>query len=351
MRKKRIHVLLLYGDGQNDYGHPCYISNYLTKMPQGAMAVITEKGEVCLICEGFARDAQLILTTTWVKDVRSGEDVSKLCAAYLKEKKRIPSTIGFAGVRQWMPYRQFQFLSEATHQCRIVAADDLMTRIRRVKSERECDQIRRSAHIIAHALDAVSLVPLAHLNEKILQAVVDRLAYLEGAEEVRMLIGKPKEAPWSLRPPEDAAISEGDTVILHLGVEFERYWSEGIRTFIARGSSFAEPESTEARALYEKIRKGLTAGKSVFSFYKETMGRIKRSKASCLTEYGLGAGIGLTLQEFPLLTGEDKTLLKEGMCFTLRLALEDRKLGAVMLGDTIHLSKEGPEILTRKHVR
>ena len=352
MRKRRIHVLLLYGNGQNDYGHPCYVSNYLSKMPLGAIAVITDTGEVALICEGFPRDAAMILPTTWVKDVRSsGGDASQMCVAYLKEKKLIPSTIGYAGLRQFMPYRKFQFLSEAIHRCHIVDADDLVRRIRMVKSERECDQIRRSAHIIAQAFDAVSRVSLPHLNEKTLQAGVDRLAYLEGAEDVRMLIGKPKEANGSLRPPEDAAISEGDTVILHLGVEFERYWAEGIRTFIAIGSSFAEPESTEARGLYEKIRKGLTAGKSVFTFYKETMGRIKRSKASCLTEYGLGAGIGLTLQEFPLLTGEDKTLLKEGMCFTLRLALKDRKLGAVMIGDTIHLSKEGPEILTRKQVR
>ena len=347
MRKRRIHVLLLYGNGQNDYGHPCYISNYLTKMPQGAMAVITEKGEVCLICEGFARDAQLILTTTWVKDVRSGEDVSKLCAAYLKEKKRIPSTIGFAGVRQWMPYRQFQFLSEATHRCRIVAADDLMTRLRRVKSERECDQIRRSAHIIAQAFDAVSRVPLAPLNEKILQAAVDRLAYLEGAEEVRILIGKPKEANWSLRPPEDAAVSEGDTVILHVAVEFERYWAEGMRTFIAKGSSLKEPDVAGAKALYARIMKGLTTGKRVSALFREAMGGIRRSKVDCLTEYGLGHGIGLSLEEPPWLTGDDVTLLRGGMCLTLRLAAKDRELGAVMIGETVYVSNSGPEILTR----
>jgi len=348
MRKRHIHVLLLYGNGQNDYGHPCYVSNYLSKMPLGAIAVITDTGEVALICEGFPRDAAMILPTTWVKDVRSsGGDASQMCVAYLKEKKLIPSTIGFVGVRQWMPYRQFQFLSEATHRCRIVAADDLMTRVRRIKSERECDQIRRSAHIIAQAFETVSHVSLAHLNEKILQAVVDRLAYLEGAEEVRILIGKPKEANWYLRPPEDAAVSEGDTVILHVAVEFERYWAEGMRTFLAKGSSLKEPDLAGAKALYARIMKGLTTGKRVSAFYREAMSGIRRSKVDCLTEYGLGHGIGLSLEEPPLLTGDDVTVLRGGMCLTLRLAAKDRELGAVMIGETVYVSNSGPEILTR----
>jgi len=349
MQKRRINVLLLYGTGQNDYGHPCYISHYLTKMPQGAMAVITAKGDVALICEGFARDAALIRTTTWVKDIRSSEDLYQKCVEYLKEKKLLSSTIGFAGLRQLMPCRQFQALSEATRRCRVVDAEDLVKRMRMVKSERESDQIRRSAHIINQAFDLISHASYSAsgLNERILGAGVGRLAYLEGAEDVRMLIGKPMEANWSLRPPEDIQISDGDTVILHVTVEFERYWAEGTRTFIAKGSTLTRPGSADAEALYERMVKGLTAGKSVSSFYKETLGKIKRTKAVCLTEYGLGDGIGLSLQELPLLTGEDKTLLKEGMCLTLRLALKDPEMGALMIGNTLHLSKSGPELLTK----
>jgi Xaa-Pro aminopeptidase len=66
-----------------------------------------------------------------------------------------------------------------------------------------------------------------------------------------------------------------------------------------------------------------------------------------LTEYGLGHGIGLSLEEPPLLTGDDVTVLRGGMCLTLRLAAKDRELGAVMIGETVHISNSGPEILTR----
>jgi Xaa-Pro aminopeptidase len=349
LQKRHINALLLYGNGQNDYGHPCYITHYLTKMPQGAMAVITDKGEVALICEGFARDAALIRTTTWVKDIRSAEDLCQKSVEYLKEKKLLSSTIGFAGFRQFMPYRQFHILTETTRRCRVVDADDLIERMRMVKSERESDQIRRSAHIINLAFDLISHASFSAsgLNERILEAGVGRLAYLEGAEDVRILIGKPKASNWTLRPPEDTRVADGDTLILYLAVELERYWAEGTRTFTAKGPTLTRPESADAESLYERVVKGLNTGKSVSSFYKETLGKIKRGKIDSLTEYGLGGGIGISLQEPPQLIGEDKTLLKEGMCLTLRLAVKDRELGAFMIGNTLHLSKNGPEVLTK----
>ena len=66
-----------------------------------------------------------------------------------------------------------------------------------------------------------------------------------------------------------------------------------------------------------------------------------------IPEYGLGQGIGLSLQESPLLTEEESGSLQEGMCIALRCAVKDKELGAIMIGETIYLSKNGPEVLTR----
>ena len=191
MRKRRMKVLLLYGIGQNDYGYPCYVTNYLTKMPQGAVAVITDKGEVALICEGFARDAALIKDTTWVKEIRSSETLSRTCVEYLKEKRLIPSTIGFAGLCQHMPYREFNVLSEATRGCRIVDAGDIVNRMRMIKSGREIDQVRRSARLVARLFDSLARDSFPAFNERTVEALLYRLGYLDGAEDVRILIARP----------------------------------------------------------------------------------------------------------------------------------------------------------------
>ena len=348
MRAEDIDVVLLYGNGQNEYGNPCYISNYITKMPHGALVAISGKGEVTLMCEGFPRDLTIVKSTTWVDDVVSGEDVSKMCLTYLKERGLIPSTLGFAGIKELMPYHQFQFLSESTKSCRIVNATPILRDARMIKSQRECDQIRRASRIVTTIFDVISHTLLPKANEKILEAVIGRAAYLDGAEDVRLLIANPQETSWTLRPFEEGPISAGHSVIIYLAVEFERYWSEGIRTFLFKNDSFTEPNLEAARALYNRIMDGMRSGKRVSDFYRETIDKIKESNVDHLPEYGLGQGIGLSLQEFPLLAGEDISPFKEGMCLTLRLAIKNKEMGAMMIGDTIYLSKNGPEVLTKE---
>ena len=356
MRKRRMKVLLLYGIGQNDYGYPCYVTNYLTKMPQGAIAVITDKGEVALICEGFARDAALIKDTTWVKEIRSSEALSQTCVQYLKEKRLLSSTIGFAGIRQHMPCREFEVLSQATRGCRIVEADPIVNRMRMIKSPREIDQVRRSARLVARLFDSLARASFPAFNERAVEALIYRLGYLDGAEDVRVLIARsagarPRgqmagEKDDTLRPPDDKAISGGDGVIVHLAVEFERYWAEGTRTYRAEGASLAESATEGVRSLYGRITQGLVPGKTASGFYREALAKTKRSKMPFVAEYGLGGGIGLSGLELPLLSADDDTVLREGMTLSFRLAVTAPETGLAMLGDTVCLSGNGPEILT-----
>ena len=74
---------------------------------------------------------------------------------------------------------------------------------------------------------------------------------------------------------------------------------------------------------------------------------MEKGNLEYIPDYGLGEGIGLGIKERPLFTGEDDTPLREGTCFSLRLLVKDKALGAVMIGNTLHLTKKGAEILTR----
>ncbi len=343
MKKEGIDVLLLYGCGPDQYGNPCYISNYVIKMPWGALVIIPQKGEVALIFEGFSSK----LSTTWVKEVRAVGDVSKECIKYLEERKLIPSTIGFVGLKQLMPHYQMHFLSESLKQSKIVHSDHIIRNMRMVKSQKESDEIRRCSRILTHAFDLISTIPSPNLSERVLEAVVNRSAYLEGAEDFRMLLAKPLEEKWAFRPAEDGQILPGDSVIVYLAVEFERYWSEGIRTFVVESPRLVQPKLENVKASYERIIDGVKPGKTLSQFYKETIGELQKSKVDYIPAYGLGQGIGLGLQEFPMITEEDESELKEGMCLTLHLAIRDKEMGAIMIGNTVYLSKNGPKVLTK----
>jgi len=348
MRERGIDVLLLYGNSGNEYGDPCYISNYVMKMSQGAVVAITRAGEVTLICEGFARDLPALKSITWGEDVRSCDDVSQRTVSFLKEKDLIPSTLGLIGLEQSMPHGQFQFFSESTKTCKIVPADDMIRTMRMIKSQREADQVRRSSRLVSRMFDRIAHGSFSEVNEKKLEAIIGREAYMEGAEDVRALIAKPREERWAFRPFEDVPLCDNHPIIIYLAVELERYWAEGIKTYLFKDNAFVKPDTEPVNSLYNQSIGSMTPGKGISQFYGETLNKIKANSMDVVLEYGLGQGIGLSLQEPPLLTDEDPTQLQEGMCLTFRLAIKNRELGAVMIGDTIHLSKSGPGVLTRE---
>ena len=289
---------------------------------------------------------QFVKNTTWVGEVIPCEDISKECVEYLRERNLIPSTIGLVGLRQLMPYYQWQFFHESVKQCKVVDSDHIIRNMRMVKSQRECDQVRRAACVLTRACDLVSNESFPDMNERVLEAFIERRVYLEGAEDFRMLLAKPLEGKWAFRPVVDTQISIGDRVIVYLAVEFERYWAEVVKTFVAKPHRLVQPELENAEALYRRMMDGMKPGKSLSQFYNETIGELQKNNFDYMLEYGLGQGIGLSLQEFPIINEESTSRLQEGMCLTLRLLVESREDGAIMIGHTVCLSKGGTDVLT-----
>jgi Xaa-Pro aminopeptidase len=357
MAKESIDVLLLYGSGVNDYGNQCYVSNFVTKLTAAALVVVPRKGDLTLFFEGSSREAKLGQRVTWVDDVRSSlagvfsstGSLAGDCVNYLEEHKLIPSKLGFAGLRELMSYRELQRLVEGVKACKVVDAGHIIRDMRVVKSARECDQIRRASRLVSNALGTIPGMVLTHMDERSLEAKIDWTLRLQGVEDVRILMARPQNCPrdagWALRPATEAPIAAGETVIVYLAASFERYWAEGIRTFVAEKTSFAKADDEKAHELYQRVAAAMQPGKSTAQFYKEAVKEIGRNAAGN-QRHSLANGIGLSLKEFPVISGKETDQLAESMCFALRIAVEDQKSATVMMGNTIYLSEKGPEVLT-----
>ncbi len=345
MAEEGIDVLLAYGNAFNDYGNPCYLSNYVIRLPRGALAVLT-RSEISLFFEGASRGLPSARKTTWVEDVRACPDISRECAKYLKEKSVIPSVVALAGLEELMPHYQLKILKEAFHDCTIKDADPILKRMRMIKSPRECDQVRRASRIIKRIFEVIAHRTFPKMSERLLEAVIYREARLEGAEDVRVLIAKPQDAQWALRPADDAPLGLGETVIIYTAAAYERYWSEGLRTFVAKETSFVEHGLGEIETLYGSVVGHMEVGKSIAQSYQEVMEDLTKSRIDYLLEYGLGEGLGLSLREWPVIHEGAKGELKEGMCFTIRVAAKEKIRGGVIVGNTFCVSKTGVEWLT-----
>jgi len=347
MKREGIDLLVLYGHGFNEYGNYCYLSNHVIRLPQGAIVAVPKRGELTLLFEGAARGVSSVKKMTWITDVRAGADVSKQCVDYLAEKNHRSSVIGVVGMDRLMPHHQAKFFGDSLPGCRIIAADHLLQEARMIKSEPEVMQIRRSARIVRNAVAFIAETSFPEPDERLVEAAVRREARLEGAEDFRMMIARPGKKNWSFRPPATRKILADDRVIISLAIEFERYWSEAIRTFSFRGGAFTEVLSDDMLTLSARIRAELTVDNKTSQFSQSALAKIAESQGDFLFDYGLGGGIGLSPEEQPVLDRDDQTTLREGMTLSLRLGIQDRNLGAMMSGDTMYLSRKGCEVLTR----
>jgi Xaa-Pro aminopeptidase len=345
MKKEDISVLLLYGQGVDDYGNISYISNHVMDMASGAMVMVPQKGEVALIIEGAARELQAVKNTTWLTELVPCADVSKGGVQYLREKGLPTSTMAFVGLRESMPHEQWQFIQESTNQCKTIDGGHIIRKLRMVKSPREYAQIRQASRIVSKVFKAIASTDYPDMSERTIEAVAERRAFLEGVEDFRMLLARGDVDRQAFRPAESRLVSPGGNLIVYLAVEYERYWSEGIRTFIAQSPRLVETESPNSHVLFTQIVSKIRVGKPVAWLYCEAASALRRSKIGFITEYGLGEGIGLSRKEPPAIAESEATKLKAGMCFALRLATRD-SAGTVVVGHTVGLSKSGPEVLT-----
>ena len=148
-----------------------------------------------------------------------------------------------------------------------------------------------------------------------------------------------------LRPAEDRRIEPGSVFVLYFAAEFERYWAEGMKTFAVGEASFSEI-ANDVTAVYARALNAIKPGMKVSRLGKDLLEDVRRSGLELLRDYGLGNGIGLSLNEPPVISDKGAQRLKEGMCLALRLAVSHKTYGSVMLGNTLIAGKNGAEVLT-----
>ncbi len=344
MKKRGIDLLILYGRGLTEYADPCYVSNFIIRLPRGTLALVPLEGAVVLFFEGAARGLPSLLVTTCIKELKPAGNVASECAKYLKEKALVPCTVGLGRLEEQMPYQEFRALKEALAGCKIIDAAAIVPNLRMIKSDRESDEISRAGRIVKRCFEQVGSVCSTGMSEQFLEAMLRKQARFDGAEDIRVLLlmGNDKR---SFRPAENRRIEPGTVFILYCAVEFERYWAEGVRTFAAGEASFSEVLSDLA-AVYDRALNALKPGMTASELCKELLKEARNSGLEPTPDFGYGNGIGLSLNESPVIKEKSAQKIKEGMCIALRLPVTDKTYGKIMFGRTFLVRKSGAEAVT-----
>ncbi len=245
-------------------------------------------------------------------------------------------------------HADWQALAERCPGVDFVAIDDQLRLQRVVKEPAEVDAIAAAC--------AIGDACFAHLVETCRPPMTEReVAWeiasffhergMEPSFESIVLVGARASMPHG--QPGDVPLEHGAGLLVDFGCAVDGYCSDMTRTF------FTGQPSDEARRMYAAV---LEAQDRAMACLEEGVsGREVHELARAVIsqagfepfEHGLGHGIGLDVHEAPGLRATSHDTLESGMVFSVEPGIYTPGRIGVRIEDLVHLTSQGPRLLTR----
>jgi len=228
--------------------------------------------------------------------------------------------------------------------------DEQLNKMRNIKSEEELKKMRKAAALADYAVEVgCKEIAEGKTELEILMAIEFEMKK-KGAEKMAfdtMVLSGPKTASPHGTPGE-RKIQKGDFILFDLGVVYDGYCSD-----ITRTVAFGEP-SEKQREIYETVKK---AEQTAIDLIRPGVKARDLDKAArdVITEAGygeyfthrLGHGLGISVHEFPSVTGTNEMELEEGMVFTVEPGIYHPEITGVRIEDDVVVTSDGVEVLTK----
>ena len=287
----------------------------------------------------------------WNFDVVGHQDTDQpwqLLKQAIENKKVTPSKIAIE--KSHMTVERLEAIQELYPDVTFTRLDDQLNSMRVVKDANELAILREAAAYADYAIEVgVSEIAEGKTELEILTAIELALKK-KGISHMSfdtMVLSGPKTASPHGKPG-DRKIQKGDLVLFDLGVIYKGYCSD-----ITRTVAFGEP-STKQKEVYETVRKAEQAAVDAVKPGVKAM-ELDKIARDIITEAGygeffthrLGHGLGISVHEFPSVTGNNEMALIEGMVFTIEPGIYDPSITGVRIEDDVVVTKDGVEVLTK----
>lgn len=244
---------------------------------------------------------------------------------------------------------RLEALQQFYPQANFVRLDHKINDLRVIKDQAELEKMREAARLADFAIEVGCKEIAEGKTEMEILTAIENAIRQKGYSmsfETMVLSGPKAASPHGT--PGDRKIQKGDFILFDLGVIYEGYCSD-----ITRTVAFGEP-TNEQIAIYQAVR---NANENAIAAVKPGIRAMDLDKIARDTiadaGYGeyfthrLGHGLGISVHEFPSVTGTNEMVLLPGMVFTIEPGVYNTEIAGVRIEDDVVVTADGVEVLTK----
>ncbi len=319
---------------------------YLTGFSGSSALVVVTPAEIHLVTD-FRYETQVIGDVGDFATVRI-EPVS-LWSGLWNILQRLPAieVVGFESAHVY--HRDFQRLLNEGSRWQWRPQLNLVEALRESKDQHEVALIAEAGRIATDALAATLPQIAAGLSELQIAGLLEKALRDAGSEEAPfppIVASGPRSALPHARASK-RVVERGEFLLLDFGAQHQGYCSDVTRTFIVGNPT------TEQRELYHVVKEAnhiashsVRAGMTGMAADALARSYIERCGHGEAFGHSLGHGLGLEVHESPRLARTAETPLVSGAVVTIEPGIYRPGWGGVRIEDDVHLSENGPQILT-----
>jgi Xaa-Pro aminopeptidase len=308
---------IVYGDWVN-HAELAYLTHFTPKL-EAALALIPRVGAPQLLVGGGANMLPAAKPLTFIEDLRPLRNVGQTLAQWARAQNGSPVLIGGSS----MPFALHQEVMQA-FEGPIEDRTDELHALMRCKSARELATVREACVTLQAAMAAIDEAQAAGASATAAILAGERAANRRRAQEVRTLLSLDRGR--TLRPFETLVEDWVDPLQVYVAVRQFGYWTEGFAAFSASPNACTQRANEVLHRAVERMQAG------------ERCSEIARSIAQAVHPFDLhpvtarvaGNGIGLALEESPLIAAESQDRLEPGGVYSLRVGLSDGREHAIV---------------------
>lgn len=301
--------------------------------------------------------------TTWVKDVRACGGwlarpgppgtliaLSQLTGNILQEKKLEKANIGIIGF-DIMPAMFFEHLKEKVPQAEFIDVTEAFERLRMVKSETEIQLMRNVTETASIGMEtALKNVKEGNTEADVALAAMDAIMANGGDVVFAIWVVSGEDTQTVYRTPTYSRrkLETGDMVWIDFGMIRQGYFADIGRTTVVGPAKEEQKKLCEVvfrshQDAVEAIKPGARIADIVEAARKAPYGA--GYKQHFMGDF-LGHGIGVTLDDYPIIVPDEPTEIKPDMVLNIDPKLFVPGIGGARIEDTYLVTQEDVEKLT-----